>query len=42
MLTIAMPMYIEIEYFSTIMPTFLLFIPTDSDSTKRNRFNANE
>ena len=35
-------MYIEIEYFPTIMPTVLLVIPTDSDSTKRNSFNAND
>ena len=42
MLTIVMPMYIEIEYFPTIMPTVLLVIPTDSDSTKRNSFNAND
>jgi len=42
MLTIAMPIYIEREYFSTNRPTFSLVIPTASDSTMRNRFNANE
>ena len=42
MLTIAMPIYIEREYLSTNMPTFLLVIPTASDSTMRNRFNANQ
>lgn len=42
MLTIVMPMYIEIEYFSTSMSTVLFVIPTEFDSTKRNRFNAND